>query len=192
MTTLRLSLACLLAATSALASTEERASGGDSTSAPQQSAAPLGLGVLDIVCLGSQTSRYSPGLTFTSREVTTTATGVMSGCVSPTHPQLHSGTVVPYTGTSEQSCLLSNARFTKTVLWNTGHFSTYSARAVVNLKPDGTSVIVATGEVISGLFMGARIEQVSALPNTALTACLSDPGATEVLGPVIFTITPIP
>jgi hypothetical protein len=187
---LRLTLACLLASTGAVAVPEEPLSTEQTDSEWRDSTNPSELGVLDVVCAGTQSTHYTPGLTFTPREVTTVSTGVLSRCVSLAYPTLVSGTFDPYSGTSVQSCLLSNPKFTKTVRWNTGHFSTYSVTSIVNAKPDGTSVIISTGEVTAGLFKGARVEQVIVLANTALVACATEPGTTAVEGPVTLTITP--
>ncbi|WP_434384783.1 hypothetical protein [Melittangium boletus] len=189
---LRLTLACLLVSTRALASPEEALQSEAPPAELIESTDSGDFGLLDIVCRGTVSLTYSPGITATPRPVTSTSTGWLTGCVSATYPTLLSATFVPDTGTSVQGCLLSTPRFAQTLRWNTGQTSTYAVSSFITLQPDGSSVVVSTGQVTAGLFAGARVEQLLVLPPSALTDCLSDAGATAISGAVTLTFTPRP
>ncbi|EMF01182.1 hypothetical protein J7W19_01680 [Streptomyces mobaraensis NBRC 13819 = DSM 40847] len=73
--------------------------------------------------------------------------------------------------------------------WNTGATSVVEGRFKVNLKPNGTTVVVATGSVVSGAFAGATTVQTKILPNVGLLDCLAPRGMTGAGGPVSMTVT---
>lgn len=145
--------------------------------------------VLDVTCpLGTQIGTYSPGLTFASQPVTFTANGSLATCVSVTHPEIK-GASFTSTGTGTASCLSGSVSNTTTYRWNTGQTSTVKGSLAVNLKPNGTTVLVLIGTVTSGLFKGATAAQTKVLANTDLLACATPEGLKTVSGPVSLTVT---
>ncbi|MEU4769449.1 hypothetical protein AB0H12_40075 [Actinosynnema sp. NPDC023794] len=148
---------------------------------------PASAAVVDVNCaLGTQVGTYSPGMTLLPRHIDFSATGTLGGCVSPGHPDLTGATFTALvSGTF--SCLSGSTTNTSTYHWNTGHSSTVRGGFEINLKPGGTTVLVLTGTVVDGLFLGATVVQTKVLPATDLTACLTPQGLTSVSGTATFT-----
>lgn len=146
--------------------------------------------LIELTCLGSQTTTYSPGLRPFPQSISYTATGALTSCVSPTDSTLQAGT---YTINAQvtNTCLLSptgqagNLTFT----WNNGQSSTVLFTSNIVLTPLATTQVVSTGTVISGLFQGAMATVTVTLVTPNLTQCLSAEGVTTLTGPVTLTFT---
>ncbi|GAA1335656.1 hypothetical protein [Saccharothrix algeriensis] len=151
------------------------------------SLSPASASVVDVNCpLGTQDGTYYPGMTLLPRHIDFTATGTLGGCLSPAHPEI-TGATFTTLATGTFSCLSGSTSNTSTYHWNTGQSSTVEGGFEINLKPGGTTVLVLTGTVVSGLFEGATVVQTKVLPATDLTACLTPQGLTGVSGATTFT-----
>jgi hypothetical protein len=155
--------------------------------APNSSTARTGGFALLTCDLGTQATSYSPGVTLVEKTVFTQINGIVGGCVSLTNPSFQFGTFSIARDT-QQSCLAAAGTTTRTIHWNNGETSTIDATAVVNTKPDGTTVIVATGSVIEGAFEGGTVQLTVVQPNTALAACFTEEGLTAVSGALSLSI----
>lgn len=149
------------------------------------SAAPL----VNISCpVGSQVGTYMPGLTYEPRDVTFSAHGNVSGCVDVSGHGI-AGATFASSGQGTASCLSGSVSNTTTYHWSSGHSSTVQSTGAINLKPNGITVLVLTGTVVSGLFEGATIVQTKTLLNSNLAACATPEGLTSVGGPITLTVT---
>ncbi|MEU3528370.1 hypothetical protein AB0E62_31715 [Streptomyces sp. NPDC038707] len=144
--------------------------------------------LVDITCtLGVQVTKFNPGLTFVPQQVDFTVSGTLGGCVSLTNPQIVGGTFSG-AGQGVLSCTAGSSTSRNTIRWNTGQSSVVESEFVVNVKPDGTTVLVSEGSVVGGLFQGSTVVQTRALPNTDLTACAEPGGLQATSGAVTTTI----
>lgn len=144
--------------------------------------------LVDVSCpLGTQTSTYHPGLTYTSRETSFTASGSLAPCVSPTHPDIVGADFTGH-GHGIASCTAADFEDHSLYHWNTGQTSRVEGRLTINLKPNGQTVLVRVGEVTSGLFDGATVVQTKVLPSLNLLDCFTSDGLEYVSGPVSLTI----
>jgi hypothetical protein len=147
-----------------------------------------GADAVSITCLlGSQTTTYDPGLTFQTRPTSFSVKGTLDGCVSPTNPQVVRGTFSGK-GSGSFSCLAASAPLTTVIEWNTGQQTTVLIDLTVNAKPNGTTVLVSAGRVISGLFRGGLYTSPKVLPNTDLVGCATPQGVPAASGAVVVTI----
>ncbi|MFY1829092.1 hypothetical protein ACN47A_24450 [Myxococcus fulvus] len=64
-----------------------------------------------------------------------------------------------------------------------------SGTTQVNAKPAGETVIVLTGTVVSGRFLGATVIRTLTLLNTDVLGCFTAQGVTDVAGPVTLVVT---
>ncbi|WP_196943301.1 hypothetical protein [Streptomyces sclerotialus] len=144
--------------------------------------------LVDVTCpVGSQTGHYQPGLTYEPRQVSFTAEGNVSGCVDLTGNGL-SGASFTTSGSGTASCTSGSVSNRTTYHWSDGRSSTVVGTGAINVKPNGSTVLVLTGTVESGLFTGATVVQTKTLLNTDLGACLSPTGLTDVGGPITLTV----
>ncbi|MFF7725859.1 hypothetical protein [Streptomyces sp. NPDC008001] len=152
-------------------------------------AASSGGSLTTVSCpVGSQFTTYQPGLNLTSRYVDYVAHGTLAACLSSGSQDVK-GAKFTTTGSGNTSCLSGDVTEKSVYHWNTGATSVVESRFKINLKPNGTTVVVSTGSVVSGLFAGATTVQTKILPNTGLLACLSPQGMTGAGGPVSMTVT---
>lgn len=78
---------------------------------------------VDVSCpLGAQTSTYHPGLTYTPRETSFTASGSLASCVSPTHPEIVGADFSAH-GHGVASCTAADFEDHSLYHWNTGQTS---------------------------------------------------------------------
>jgi hypothetical protein len=144
---------------------------------------------LDVVTcpLGTQSTTYSPGLTNTSRPTSYVSEGVVTGCVDLSGNGITSAT---YTGTGggTAGCLESSLTNTMLVNWSNGQSSTVTGTGTIQLKPNGTSVVVHNGEVTSGAFDGSGVTLTLVLTSLDLLGCLTPEGVTNTGGPVTLTV----
>ncbi|MFS0696053.1 hypothetical protein [Streptomyces nitrosporeus] len=133
-------------------------------------AAPAGL--LDVTCVGSQTSTYSPPLTLTAQASTTTASTQYGPCVSLSRPDITAGSRSASVSYPSRTCLdlLDSQTVAFTITWNTGQTSAVSGNATTTVV-GATLTVTITGNVTSGLFAGSSIVQVNEGPATDITLC---------------------
>jgi hypothetical protein len=139
------------------------------------------------VCQGEQFQQYNPGLTITPRITSFSATTSLSTCLS-TSPGILSGGF-SITGSGVISCTAGSVLSQLTLTWNTGEMSVIQLVSPLDLKPDGETVVVSQGSVLSGKFKGATVTEVLTLVSTEVTACFSSAGLVQSSGPVVLTIT---
>ncbi|MEV0598813.1 hypothetical protein AB0I82_05845 [Streptomyces sp. NPDC050315] len=159
--------------------------------APEAHAAPrAAAGLIDITCpLGSSESRYTPGLTLNPQDTSVTEEGHVSGCVGPGARDI-TGAFFAGEASGTASCLGGKFSGPTTFHWNNHSSSVIRGTGEINLKPNGNTVLVKTGEVVSGQFEGATIVLTKELLSTDLTACLTRQGVTSVSGPISLTVVP--
>jgi len=122
-----------------------------------------------LVCLGSTTSSYAPGVTNQARNVRVDGRSTFAPCV---------GTPAGYTAaasttfTSSLSCtnLLQQTTGTKTISWSKGGASTfsYTRSATRNAL---TTVITFTGTISGGQFARSTVVETATALNTDLASC---------------------
>lgn len=150
-------------------------------------AAQAQAGLVDLTCLGTNDARFSPGLTFATRTVDIEAEGAYTTCVS-SDPAVTSGTYTA-SGTGTMSCLAGGHAGEFTITWNTGEDSTIEFTNTVAQRPGGEMVVVATGTVIDGKFVGDRYDGTFTLFQLEPTACLSPRGVRSATGPTTLLFT---
>lgn len=144
-------------------------------------------GPVDLTCLGTNHARLSPGLTLATRTVDIEAEGAYTSCAS-SDPAVTSGTYTA-SGQGTMSCLAGGHAGEFTITWNTGEDSTIEFINSVALRPGGEVVVVATGTVIDGKFVGDRFDGTFTLFQLEPIACLSPQGVRSATGPTTLLLT---
>jgi hypothetical protein len=141
-----------------------------------------------LVCVGSSTSTYEPGLTTSQQQVKIMQKGATGLCVlgeNEKGEEIRSGT-----GKLEAigilSCLSGSAVGTRTFYWATGESSVEQVRLTIGLRPEGQSVLLTEGLITKGLFQGATTHTQAVLANDDLLACHSEEGLTSTSGPRVM------
>jgi hypothetical protein len=135
-----------------------------------------------VVCAGSDTASYSPGLRDFPQTVTFTSAPEGHSCEGLgkiSGDNSFSGT---FGGTFSLSCtsLLGPVSVTQVFTWSpSGRTSTWSASSVEVTYADGQQITTFTGQITVGDYTGANLTDVEAFPTAQLTACLSPPGLTD-------------
>jgi len=144
-------------------------------------------GSIDLVCTGSNTATFSPPLVLMERSTEIYAEGEYTTCLSVSNPSITSGT---YTadGTGNLSCISGAHAGNYTIDWNTNEHSTISFTNSIALRPLGEVVVVATGAVVSGKFLGDNYTGTFTLFNTTPLECLFG-GVSETTGPTSLMLT---
>ncbi|WP_329012024.1 hypothetical protein [Streptomyces sp. NBC_00690] len=180
-----------LTAASLAASALLMASAGPGTAAP---AAPAGTSAnssaltIDAACpVGTGTVNYTPGIVLAPRQTSLSFTGSAGPCTS-TDPAITAVSAYSGTGQGDLGCLSGGFDATGTILWNTGAVSNATLSSVVDLRPGGIPVIVATGPITSGKFAGSTVELVSVLLPANPLGCFTSQGITQTHGPVSLTV----
>ncbi|MFI2780711.1 hypothetical protein [Streptomyces sp. ALB3] len=160
--------------------------GGGMVAASPATAQPSVLNLLTCP-LGTQSTTYSPGLTYTTRPTSYVSEGVVTGCVDLSG---HGITSATYTGigSGTAGCLESSLTNTMSVNWSNGQSSTVTGTGTIQLKPNGTSVVVHSGQVTSGAFNGSGVTLTLVLTSLDLLGCLTPEGLTNTGGPVTLTV----
>ncbi|MGA5559460.1 hypothetical protein [Streptomyces lavendulocolor] len=150
-----------------------------------------------LACLtGNQNQTYSPGIVLLPRDVTVTGSGQYSSCSSSDGRNITTGSF-NVSGRGTASCLAASLPTLNTVSWTSTTGERYNSvmrfNSGVDLKPVGQSVVVITGEVVSGLYEGRMVEKTIILTNANLltsTECLNLTGEGLVAsgGPVQLAI----
>jgi hypothetical protein len=143
-----------------------------------------------VVCTGTESITYSPGLTFTPASVEYTGADTYTSCIS-TPPADITSASFSFGGTATFSCTsftLPSYTATQVVNWSDGQTSTWTYSTEVTTSPDGDDIFVADGTIVAGEFEGAQASlTVDDLPLNLL-ACLTPEGATEAGGPAVFEV----
>ncbi|MBB5867481.1 hypothetical protein F4553_000860 [Allocatelliglobosispora scoriae] len=114
--------------------------------------APADAAGVDLICGGTNTATFTPGLTLTAQTVHIDAVGTLTSCVS-SDAAITSGTYTA-SGNGTLSCLTGGHAGQFTISWNTGAYSTIAFTNSVAVRPLGEVVVLATGTVTSGEFAG--------------------------------------
>ncbi|MFF5438895.1 hypothetical protein [Streptomyces achromogenes] len=166
------------------------------TSAPFSSAAvpvPVTLPSADSVvqCAGTEAITYEPGLTLTPRQVTLRAEGTLGPCVTLAGSD-YSGGQITFQGSGYLSCSVGGSSSgTAEITWLGGERSRFTFQGAVSLRPDGVTILVLTGEVTSGAFVGEKVVNTITLASSDLTDCLTASGLTSTSGPITLNINPL-
>jgi hypothetical protein len=149
-----------------------------------------------IVCTGTDTTTFSPGLRLFARESATAWTDDYPVCVSD---QLGTFSATSPGGgyTTEQSCLdlLTNdpSAGSQDVEWSTGGYSTFAWEAtdVTIVNALGQQVITVVATIVDGLYVGQTLieEIITAAPN--LASCLFEPGLLSSSGSITLLVLPL-
>lgn len=152
-------------------------------------ATPASAAPFQVVCGGSQTTTYSPGLTNTPQTVQRSGTNIHTPCVSTLPPLTFSGST-SFTSTASLSCLSLTAANTGTdlITWSTGRTSTFAYNRTVTVV-QGQTVVTLTGSITAGDFTGATAVETITSVNLDLAACSTPQGITSTYGVSELTIT---
>lgn len=185
----RLLSAAVISATTVAGCSSDRLEGPDPAGS-RAAADPSGqaqVGQVDLTCRGTNRARFSPGLTFTTRTVHIEAKGEYTDCTS-SDPAVTSGAYIAG-GRGEMSCIAGGHAGEFTIKWNTNESSTIEFTNSIALRPGGEVVVVATGTVIRGKFLGDRFDGTFTLFQLEPTDCLSPPGVSSATGPTTLQLT---
>ena len=144
-----------------------------------------------LVCAGTQTINYSPGLILTPRQTVATLDRDYTGCLAPTEPTITSGTHDFVTAPADRSCLtvLSTNAGQAVEEWDDGRSSTLSWTeddiTVQNVL--GQQVVTVIGTVSAGVFAGHTFEEVAIALTLDVLDCVGS-GVTSETGTVALTI----
>jgi hypothetical protein len=138
--------------------------------------------------LGTQTTTYDPPLGPTTQHVDVHVTGSVSGCLP--NSQNITGGQFEADAEGDLNCLIGgNSEGLFTFEWNTGQTSKVTYPEIsITLRPLGQTIVVQTGQVISGPYAGGTMILQTTLLNLDLLSCLQG-NVDAVGGPteVIFT-----
>jgi hypothetical protein len=77
---------------------------------------------------------------------------------------------------------------TMIVDWNSGPNSVIRYTLTVNIKPDGETVFVSVGQVVSGQFAGATVVRATAEATLDVTGCRTSDGVRHASGPAALAL----
>lgn len=157
---------------------------------PSASAAPSAEGdLLTLVScpLGDEAVRFQPGLTYEPEPTNVHIEGTMGPCASLSNPEIAYATFT-VNGSGTASCLAAQFNSTMVVDWNDGPNSVIRYNITINAKPNGESVFISEGEVVSGQFEGAQVVRTTADVTLEVTKCLTEEGLEHASGPVTLTL----
>lgn len=145
----------------------------------------------DLVCSGTETDTYSPGLRLTPQTETITVDAIYTSCTSTSDHTIASGQNHRSPTIPAYSCLslLQSASGTLTFQWNNGHTSTFSYNRTAT-NSAGVYVVTQTGTITEGEFAGDTAVQTITGPVVNPLQCLAPPGITSQTGVDVLTITP--
>jgi hypothetical protein len=141
-----------------------------------------------VVCSGSQTQTYNPGLTLTQRTTTTDANTAFTLCLGG---PLGTTATAHRNFTGNLSCLVGTliAPFTFPITWSNGQTSTISATSIAVSRITGQTVVELLGTITAGRYKNALYSETLTMFTTQPTACLAEPGLTQVSGLTNVVIT---
>ncbi|WP_157126309.1 hypothetical protein [Nocardia mikamii] len=135
-------------------------------------------------CAGTSTVTYTPGLTATARP-TTIVTDATLSCAS-SDPSITGGTTHAG-GRAEIGCGPAAGVGTSRIDWNNGRHSTFRFRTVFADRPAGQTVIVVSGTVVDGEFLGDQVDGAGIYLTPDLAGCATATGVTSTTGPLVRT-----
>lgn len=154
------------------------------------SAAPAAEDGLVSCPLGVQNTSYTPGLTLTTPapHVEVDSSGTLGPCVSTDLG--HTGGTYEFEGSGDLNCLGGGSAGTGRITWSDPGTvpSRFTYTGTLALRPNGTTVLVATGPVTSGDYAGRTIVSTIVITSTDLLACASPSGLTSASGPFLVTV----
>jgi hypothetical protein len=140
--------------------------------------------------LGTQSSTYSPGLTYATPppEVDVEVSGTLGLCVST--DLNHTAGTYEFEGSGDLNCLAGSSAGIGRITWaNPGTTpSRFLQSYSIALRPNGTTVLLSSGPIISGDYEGRTILIQIVLTSTDLLACATPQGMTNTAGPFLVTI----
>ncbi|WP_327072264.1 hypothetical protein OG196_01620 [Kitasatospora purpeofusca] len=159
------------------------------TSTQTAFAAPDSL--VSVVCTGSDTTNYSPGLRTTSQTVSTYGTDEGHGCTGLGRISGLTSFSASFTGQYTASCLspIQSGSGTETLTWNDGSTSTWQWSSSVATNSAGQLVGTYNGPITSGAYAGTNLNNTDVEPNTNVAACTAAPGLTQTTGTATWTFT---
>ncbi|MDT0449722.1 hypothetical protein [Streptomyces hesseae] len=140
-----------------------------------------------VACVGSQTIRFSPGMTLEARPTQVRATACYS-CTG-TDSAVRWGTSV-IEGDGLVSCLSNAAPAVEDITWNTGEHSKIAYRMPDALAVAGETVAPAPapGKVITGRYKGHFVLSPGAQLSLSPLECASNRGVELISGPVTLAV----
>lgn len=155
-------------------------------------AAPASAAALDVVCTGSLTNTYTPGLTLENQTVSVSNISTYFPCVSLSEPAVTSGTT-EVTVKANTSCLslLTPGTGAKPITWNTGETSTFTFERTAT-SAGAVTVVTLTGKVVSGPFTGAEVVETETFPVLNVLDCLAPNGLRTRSAVVTLTVAALP
>ncbi|MCP3166175.1 hypothetical protein [Myxococcus qinghaiensis] len=138
-----------------------------------------------LTCVGAEVTEFEPGLTNTAKPTHVSAIGT-HGCAGL--PLNLPSAVATTEADGIIGCGIGQATSTIQIKWSDNTVSVVTGTTVVNLKPAGENVIVLTGTVVSGRFLGATVLRTLTLLNTDPLGCFTAGGVTDVAGPVTLVV----
>lgn len=154
---------------------------------------------VDLVCNGSATGVFSPGLTLSQRNVgASVANGILSNCVDTSF--LSGGVTVlsgtfSGSGTGQGSCLGASGTGVVDVTWNLSNGGTDTSQILVTLTvtaiPPSAS---GSGTVTAGRFFGDSLNfpAITGVPVLNPLDCLTAGGLTTISASALGTLTRLP
>jgi len=139
-----------------------------------------------LACVGAEVTEFEPGLTNTAQQTHISSLGT-HGCAGL--PLNLPSAVVTTEAEGLLSCGFGQAISTIHIRWSDGTVSIAEGTTAVNVKPLGEVVVVLTGSVVSGRFVGATVVRTLTLLNTDVLGCFTAQGVTDVAGPVTLAVT---
>ncbi|TDT39967.1 hypothetical protein EV562_103338 [Streptomyces sp. BK208] len=140
--------------------------------------------------LGVQSTSYTPGLTLTTPAplVDVQSSGTLGPCVS-TDLQHTAGTYT-FHGSGNLNCLGGGSAGTGKIDWAdpATQPSRFTYTSSLALRPDGTTVLVATGPITQGDYTGHTIVNTVVITSLDLLACTTTGGLTTTSGPFLVTV----
>jgi hypothetical protein len=147
-------------------------------------------GIADIACTGTQVSTFSPALTSTVQNVTTTQNTALSNCLGLSQQGITAG-LVTTSGSSAMACktLLQSQAVTFNVTWNTGQTSTISGSTIYALA--GPALVgTFNGTIQSGAFAGDTVVVTNTAPSLPYLMCVLGLGnVPSINSNVVFAAT---
>jgi hypothetical protein len=150
-------------------------------------AAPASADPVDLTCVSSASSTYSPGLSLTTQATSITTAGQLDPCVSVSDPTVTSGTFgSTFTRTTSCLALLDTGTGTRVFHWSNGNTSSFTFSST-STYVTGQIVTTLRGTITAGEFAGSSAVQVVAFV-ADLTKCLLPGGVTGSTGVGDLTI----
>ncbi|MBH1937653.1 hypothetical protein I5Q34_25850 [Streptomyces sp. AV19] len=139
-----------------------------------------------LLCHGTESVAYHPGITLRPRHIRVTVDGRFGSCAGGGGKVRSGGYHEEFTLFTGCNNLLDGFRTSRTYRWNTGDAST-AGIAGSSTAVAGQVVTPAAGTVTHGLFHGRKVLQLIPLPQPGALQCLAG-GVTGAAGPTVLTV----